>query len=162
MSFHERRVNRIRCCFHLFICFHHFFTGKSPSEVSGKNFLLCERAFRSRLTLRKEGQGRSRGRHLTHLARLPLWQTATVSVNTIFACRRFRFHKSSQHFIGTHDKTLSVAMRVNNPDCSPFAITAETQPQLHPALLRLSVMISQYFIKTLLVLLPVIERDDGR
>jgi hypothetical protein len=28
----------------------------------------------------------------------------------------------SQDFIGTHDETLSVAMRVHNPDRSPFAI----------------------------------------
>jgi len=35
----------------------------------------------------------------------------------------FEFNKSSQLFIGAHDETLSVAaMRVNNPDCSPFAV----------------------------------------
>jgi hypothetical protein len=45
-----------------------------------------------------------------------------------------------------HNKTFSVvAMCINNPDHTPFAITADTQPQLHPALLRLSAMISQYF-----------------
>jgi hypothetical protein len=37
------------------------------------------------------------------------------------ANRRFEFHKRSQQFIGTHNETFSVAMRVNNPDCSPFA-----------------------------------------
>jgi hypothetical protein len=40
--------------------------------------------------------------------------------------RFFQFNKRSQYFVGTHD---------------------ETQPQLHPALLRLSAMISQYFTK---------------
>jgi len=31
-----------------------------------------------------------------------------------------RFQKRSQFFIGTHDETLSVAIRVNNPDRSSF------------------------------------------
>jgi hypothetical protein len=35
----------------------------------------------------------------------------------------------------------SVAMGVNNPDCSALS-TAETQPKLHPALRRLSAIIS--------------------
>ena len=54
--------------------------------------------------------------------------------------RPLQFHKRSQLIIRTHNEALSVAtMRVCNPDCSPFAIqSAETQPQLHPALLRLS------------------------
>ena len=30
---------------------------------------------------------------------------------------RFQFHKRSQLFIRTHNETLSVAMRVNDPDC---------------------------------------------
>jgi hypothetical protein len=34
----------------------------------------------------------------------------------------FQSHKRSQLFIGTHDKALSVAMRVNNPDRSSFNI----------------------------------------
>ncbi len=38
-----------------------------------------------------------------------------------------------------------VAVCVSNPDCSPLESSAETQHQLHPALLRLSAMISQYF-----------------
>ena len=39
------------------------------------------------------------------------------------ADRRFEFHKSGEPFIRTHSKTLSVvAMSVNNPDCSSFAI----------------------------------------
>ena len=36
--------------------------------------------------------------------------------------RPLQFHKCSQLFIGTHDETLSVAMRVHNPDRSPFKI----------------------------------------
>jgi hypothetical protein len=28
----------------------------------------------------------------------------------------FEFQKRAQHFIGTHDETLSVAVRVNNPE----------------------------------------------
>jgi hypothetical protein len=40
-----------------------------------------------------------------------------------------------------HNEAFSVvAMGVSNPDCSPFK--AETQPQLQPALLRLSATIS--------------------
>jgi hypothetical protein len=34
--------------------------------------------------------------------------------------RGFRLNKRSQLFIGTHDETLSVAMRVINRDLSPF------------------------------------------
>jgi len=36
--------------------------------------------------------------------------------------RRLQFDKRCQLFIGTHNETLSVAVRVNNPDCSPFKI----------------------------------------
>jgi hypothetical protein len=36
--------------------------------------------------------------------------------------RRFQFHERSQHFIGTHDETLSVAVCVHNPDRSPFKV----------------------------------------
>jgi hypothetical protein len=36
--------------------------------------------------------------------------------------RPLQFYKRSQHFIRTHNETLSVAMRVNNPDGSPFDI----------------------------------------
>ena len=37
--------------------------------------------------------------------------------------RRFQFQKRRQLFIGVHNETLSVAaMRVHNPDCSPFDI----------------------------------------
>jgi hypothetical protein len=30
--------------------------------------------------------------------------------------RPFQFHKRSQFFVGTHDETLSFAVRVNNPN----------------------------------------------
>jgi hypothetical protein len=37
--------------------------------------------------------------------------------------RPFQFQKRSQLIIGVHNETLSVvAMRVNNPDCSPLRI----------------------------------------
>jgi hypothetical protein len=36
--------------------------------------------------------------------------------------RPFQFQKRRQYVIGAHNETLSVAMRVNNPDCAPFAI----------------------------------------
>jgi hypothetical protein len=35
--------------------------------------------------------------------------------------RPLQFHERSPDFIGAHDETLSVAMHVNNPDCSSFA-----------------------------------------
>jgi hypothetical protein len=44
-----------------------------------------------------------------------------ASLSRLFAAstdRRFEFNKRSQLFIGTHHETLSVAMRVNNPDRS--------------------------------------------
>jgi hypothetical protein len=36
--------------------------------------------------------------------------------------RPLQFHEGSQDFVGADDETLSVAMRVNNPDCSPLRI----------------------------------------
>jgi hypothetical protein len=36
--------------------------------------------------------------------------------------RPFQFHKRSHFFIGTHHETLSVAMRVNDPNCAPIII----------------------------------------
>jgi hypothetical protein len=39
-------------------------------------------------------------------------------------------------------------MRVRNPDCSSLLeSTAETQPKIQPALLRLSAITSQFFIR---------------
>jgi hypothetical protein len=44
--------------------------------------------------------------------------------------RRFQFNKRGQLFIGSHNETLSVsAMRISNPDCSPFAVqSCDTAP----------------------------------
>jgi hypothetical protein len=36
--------------------------------------------------------------------------------------RALQFQERSQHFIGTHDETLSVAMSVNDPDRSHLGI----------------------------------------
>jgi len=36
--------------------------------------------------------------------------------------RSLQFHERSQHFIGAHDETVSVAVRVNDPDCLPLKI----------------------------------------
>jgi hypothetical protein len=53
--------------------------------------------------------------------------------------RSFQFQTRSQLFSGTHNKALSVAaMRVSNQIVRPAESTADTQPQLPPALLRLS------------------------
>ena len=49
-----------------------------------KGFRLCERTFRSRFTLRKEGQVELFGRRLTDLARVPLCQPSHDNVNSIF------------------------------------------------------------------------------
>jgi hypothetical protein len=50
--------------------------------------------------------------------------------------------KAVNFFIRSHNKTLSVAaVRIRNEDRSPLESTAETQPQLQPALLRLSAII---------------------
>jgi hypothetical protein len=58
--------------------------------------------------------------------------------------RRFEFQKRSQFFVGVHNETLPVAaMRVSNPVVRPLESMANTQPQLQPALLRLSAMICQ-------------------
>jgi len=40
--------------------------------------------------------------------------------------RPLQFHERGQHFIGANDKAFSVAaMRVSNPDCSPFVVESE-------------------------------------
>jgi len=36
--------------------------------------------------------------------------------------RPLQFHERSQHFIGTNDETLSVAVSLNDPDRSPLNI----------------------------------------
>jgi len=38
--------------------------------------------------------------------------------------RSVRFQKCCQDFIGAHNEALSIAMRVNNPDCAAFATQA--------------------------------------
>src|SRR5262245_18085989 len=40
----------------------------------------------------------------------------------------FAVPKGTQLFIGAHDETLSVAVRVSNPDCSPFTIHGYVAP----------------------------------
>jgi len=73
------------------------------------------------------------------------------SLSRLFAARtdrQFQFDKRRQLFIRPHNEPFSVsAMRVNNPDYLPLEFIVETQPQLQPALLRLSAMISQYFTR---------------
>ena len=65
------------------------------------------------------------------------------------ANHRFQLEKSTQIFIRAHNEAPSVvAMCLRNPDCSPARIHAEMQPQLHPALLRLSAMIFRDFART--------------
>jgi hypothetical protein len=36
--------------------------------------------------------------------------------------RSFKFHKRVRLFLRVHKETLSVAVSVSNPDCSPFEI----------------------------------------
>jgi hypothetical protein len=86
---------------------------------------LCERAFRSRLTLRKEGQVELRGETPKQLSAARYCETCRNAVNTIFSGkdRRFQFKKSRQFFIRVHNETLSVvAVRVGNKDRSPVGI----------------------------------------
>jgi len=67
--------------------------------------------------------------------------------------RPFQFRKGRQLFIGTHDETLSVAvMRVGRDSCG-VAFHLTNGGKIHPALLRLSAMISQYFTRRILPLL---------
>jgi len=70
----------------------------------------------------ERGPGTLQGRYLPDLTRARLCQTATESVNTIFANCRFEFQKRGQLFIGAHNETLFVAMRVGDPDRSSIAI----------------------------------------
>jgi hypothetical protein len=48
--------------------------------------------------------------------------------------RPFQFYKCSQLFIGTHDKPLSLALGVDDPDRARMMLSGETQPTLNPAL----------------------------
>jgi hypothetical protein len=42
-------------------------------------------------------------------------QTLRDQTHRELVYRPLQFHERSQHFIGTHDETLSVAMRVSDP-----------------------------------------------
>ena len=71
--------------------------------------------------------------------------------------RRFKLGKRGQLFIRTHNEPLTVAaMRGQTKIVRQRESMAETQPQLQPALLRLSAMISQYFIGKLSVLVRLL------
>jgi len=63
--------------------------------------------------------------------------------------------KRRQLFIGTHNETLSVRrdVRLQRRLFDRKNPLLRTQPQLQPALLRLSAMISQYFTRRILPLL---------
>jgi hypothetical protein len=50
-------------------------------------------------------------------------------------------------------------MCVCNPECSPVGTIADTQPQLQRALLKLSAMISQFFIRSLAIALMIMPVD---
>ena len=53
------------------------------------------------------------------LARMQSWPPVADNVNTIFANRRFYFHKLGELFVVAHNETLFVAaMRVSDPDGS--------------------------------------------
>jgi len=45
--------------------------------------------------------------------------------------------KRRQYFIRTHNETLSVAMRVNNPDCRPSRINSRHPSQTPPGFLEI-------------------------
>jgi len=53
-------------------------------------------------------------------------------------------------------------MRVSNPNYSPLAVTADTQPQDQPALLSLSAMISQYRFTRALVIFGIFETNTDQ
>ena len=59
--------------------------------------------------------------------------------------RPFQFYKCSQLFIGTHDKPLSLALGVDDPDRARMMLSGETQPTLNPALDILLTIVSYYF-----------------
>src|ERR1043166_8562529 len=74
-----------------------------------------------------------------NLVRLSRQTTATPNC-------QFQFQKRGQLFISAHNETLSIVACASTIQIvCPLESIAETQPQLHPALLRLLAMISQYF-----------------
>jgi len=64
--------------------------------------------------------------------------------------RPFQFQKRSQLFIHTHNEPLSVAgdARLQSRLFAPR--NPKLTPKLHPAFLRLSAMISQYFTRSIM------------
>jgi len=51
--------------------------------------------------------------------------------------RALQFHERSQFFIGVHDETLSVAMRVHNPDASALAIDCSDRAQAETGFMKI-------------------------
>jgi hypothetical protein len=58
--------------------------------------------------------------------------------------RPFEFQERSQNFIGVHDETLSVAMRVHNPDRSPFKNQSKDPAQAKSRFAELSAVLSVF------------------
>jgi len=56
-----------------------------------------------------------------------------------------QFHECSQHFIGAHDETLPVAMRVHNPDYSPLAVQSCHTAPTPSGFAEIVSVVSQYF-----------------
>ena len=108
---------------------------------------LCERAFRSRLTLREEGQVELLGEAPNELSAVQLCPSQIRSVNSIFQAtppgrwsnqlaRRIAVpspRNSLDFFVSIHSKAPSIiAVRICNKDCLPLEIdrcdTAPTEP----------------------------------
>jgi len=93
--------------------------------IHGSSFL-----FSAELILWNRGSGRGEepgGARVLRLIQIrlatPVLKNLAFSSSTIatITYRRFEFHKRRQLFIGVHNETLSVAMRINGSDCAPFA-----------------------------------------
>jgi len=82
-----------------------------PTTTKSVNAIFCE----AQIPARETPFGLFSHTHLSD--RLSRHQTHRKPVN-----RPFKFQECSQHFFGTHDETLSVAMRVHNPDSSSLRI----------------------------------------
>ena len=138
-------------------------------------FPLCERAVRSRVTLRKEGQVERSGETPKRLSAARSCETYRNVVNAIFrreggllfafyTATRVGFTRSNPSRIRkspfpvqqTQSAFRPHALRNVFPSWCALAIqivrpsqsTAETQPKLKPYLLRLSAMISQRFTES--------------
>jgi hypothetical protein len=68
----------------------------------------------------------------------------------LFPCAPLQFRKRRQLFIvGTYNETLTDRRDARQQSkFRPSQSNTDTQPQLQPALLRLSAMISQYFMRS--------------